>query len=88
MLKNFSFKWYKNEKYREPMERVNSVTVSNAPADTAQAAKAATEIFIRHFGNLKQNTIISIQEYDENGPIGEPIIPADENSIIPTKKAV
>lgn len=88
MIRNFSFKWYKNEKYRKPVERVNSITVSNAPADTAHAAKAATEIFTRNFGSLRQNTIVSIQEYDENGPVGEPIIPSDENTVVPTGKAV
>ena len=88
MIRHFSFKWYKNERYREPVERVNSITVSNASADTAQAAKAATEIFTKNFGSLKQNTIISIQEYNEDGPVGEPIIPSDETNIVPLKKEV
>ena len=86
MNKHFSFKWYKNERYREPMERTNSVTVSNAPLDTGAAAKAAVEIFIKNFGSLKQNTIVSIQEYNEGGPVGEPIVPDEENSIVPLKK--
>jgi hypothetical protein len=86
MNRHFSFKWYKNEKYREPMERVNSVTVTEAPADTGLAAKAATNLFTKSFGSLKTNTIISIQEYNENGPIGEPIVPSDENDIVPVKK--
>ena len=86
MVRNFSFKWYKNEKYREPMERVNSITVSNASSDTGAAAKAAVEIFTKNFGNLKHNTIVSIQEYNEGGPVGEPIVPSDENSIVPLKK--
>ena len=86
MIRNFSFKWYKNEKYHKPIERVNSIAVSNASADTAKAAKTAVEIFTKNFGNLKQNTIISIQEYNEDGPVGEPIIPSDETNIIPLKK--
>ena len=86
MNRHFSFKWYKNEKYRKPMERVNSVTVTEAPADTGLAAKAATSLFTKSFGSLKTNTIISIQEYNEDGPIGDPIVPSNENDIVPIKK--
>ena len=84
MVRNFSFKWYKNEKYGKPTVRTNSITVSNASADTGHAAKAATDIFCKTFGNLKVNTIESIQEYNENGPVGEPIVPNEDTSIIPT----
>lgn len=86
MNRHFSFKWYKNERYREPMERVNSVTVTDAPMDTALAAKSAVSLFTRNFGSLKANTIVLIQEYNEDGPIGEPIVPSDENDIVPVKK--
>ena len=86
MVRNFSFKWYKNEKYREPIERANSITVSDAPADTALAARSATELFVKSFGSLRYNTIVSIQEYNDEGPVGEPIIPSDDNSIVPLKK--
>ena len=54
MVRNFSFKWHKNEKYGTPILRVNAITVSNASADTGHAAKAATDIFCKTFGNLKQ----------------------------------
>ena len=86
MNRHFSFKWYKNEKYREPMERINSVTVTDAPTDTALAAKTAVALFTRNFGSLKANTIVSIQEYNENGPVGELIIPSDDTDIVPVKK--
>ena len=59
MVRNFSFKWYKNEKYGKPTVRTNSITVINASADTGHAAKAATDIFCKTFGNLKVNTIVS-----------------------------
>jgi hypothetical protein len=84
--RNFAFTWHKNEKCIEPIIRHNSITVSNASDDTAFAAKAATELFCKTFGNLKKNTIISIQEYNEKGPVGEPIIPTDNNSIVPLSK--
>ena len=86
MNRHFSFRWHKNEKYREKVIRVNSVTVSDAPLDTGAAAKAAVNIFTNSFGSLKQNTIISIQEYNDNGPVGEPIIPDEDNSVVPLKK--
>lgn len=86
MVRNFSFKWYKNEKYGKPTVRTNSITVSNASADTGHAAKAATDIFCKTFGNLKVNTIESIQEYNENGPVGELIIPSKDNVTVPIKK--
>lgn len=88
MNRHFSFKWYKNERYREPMERVNSVTVTDAPMDTALAAKTAVTLFTRNFGSLKANTIVSIQEYNEDGPVGDPIIPSDDTDIIPVKRQI
>lgn len=83
MKRIFDFTWYKNEKYGQPMQRTNRVmVVSNG--DIGQAAKAATNVFTKNFGNLKRNTIISIQEINEKGEkVGEPIIPQDETSIIP-----
>ena len=86
MNRNFAFKWYKNEKYNKPLERTNSITVSNASPDTGLAAKTAVDIFTKTFGSLKYNTIVSIQEYNEEGPVGELITPAEDNSIVPLKK--
>ena len=86
MVRRFSFKWYKNEKYREPMERINSITVVDAPEDTGLAAKTAVNLFEENFGSLRYNTIISIQEYNDEGFIGEPIVPDTENTILPTKR--
>lgn len=86
MNRQFSIKWHKNEKYREPMERTNSVTVTNASADIGMAAKAAVELFTKSFGSLKYNTIVSMQEYNDEGPVGEPIVPDADNNIVPMKK--
>ena len=39
----------------------------------------------KNFGNLKRTTIVSIQEINEKGEkVGEPIVPQDETSIVPT----
>lgn len=82
-MKKFLFTWHENVRYCEPMVRTNLVTV-NASGDVGQAAKAATNVFTKNFGNLKRTTIISIQEINEKGEkVGEPIVPQDETSIVP-----
>lgn len=82
----FIFNWHENTRYGNPIERKNSVSITKTN-DIGHDAKQATEVFCKTFGNLKKNTINSIQETDEKGePIGEPITPAEENSIIPAKK--
>ena len=83
-MRKFIFTWYENVKFGTPMERKNTVAVMNK-GEIGLTAKAATEVFTKNFGSLKYNTIISIQEIDENGnPVGEPIIPAEDSSIVPT----
>ena len=86
MKRTFIFSWYENTRYGPPIERKNTVLVPKTE-DFGYDAKQATEIFCKTFGNLKKNTIISIQETNEKGEaVGEPIVPTEENSIIPTKK--
>lgn len=86
MKRTFNFKWYENTRYGAPIERTNSVMVAGT-GDIGRDAKTATDVFCKSFGNLKKNTIVSIQEVNDKGEsIGEPIIPTEENSIIPTKK--
>lgn len=87
MKRLFSFKWYENVRYGSPMERTNVVTVVKPTGDIGKDAKTATDLFCSSFGNLKRNTIVSIQEVNDKGEsIGEPITPTEENAIIPTKK--
>lgn len=50
--------------------------------------KAALDIFCNYFGDLKENDIISIQEYKNGVPKGEPIVPADSSYIIPNKRTL
>ena len=84
-MKKFCFTWYKNEKYSTPIER--KTEISSPVDDLASAAKQATVIFTKLNGSLKANTIVSIQEIDAEGnPIGEPIIPTEEEMIVPVKK--
>ena len=86
-MRNFEFTWYeKNDRLK--MERHNKVQA--AVVDTAEigtAAKLATDIFCRTFGNLNKNEIVSIQQIDKDGnPIGEPITPMGGSSIVPIAK--
>ena len=86
-MRNFEFTWYeKNDRLK--MERHNKIQA--AVVDTAEigiAAKLATDIFCRTFGNLNKNEIVSIQQIDKDGnPIGEPIVPMEGSSIVPIAK--
>lgn len=84
MKRTFDFTWYENVRFGQPMVRINRVIVASK-GDVGQAAKAATNVFTKNFGNLKKTTIISIQEINEKGEkIGEPIVPQDKTSIVPT----
>ena len=65
------------------MEKIHQEIRRNPTGKVEVDAKKAVEIFIRGFGNLKQNTILSIKEFDENGQIGEDIIPTDGSTIVP-----
>ena len=83
MKRIFDFTWHENVKFGQPMVRTNRVMVASK-GDVGQAAKAATNVFTKNFGNLKKTTIISIQEINEKGEkVGEPIVPQDETSIVP-----
>lgn len=86
-MRNFKFTWKSNEnKYGPVITRVSEISVKNS-GDLAIDAKTATAVFTTNFGSLKKNSILSIQEFDEKGDIGEPIVPSEEeNAIIPVKK--
>ena len=86
MKRIFDFTWHENVKFGQPVVRTNRVMVASN-GDVGQAAKAATNVFTKNFGNLKRNNIISIQEVDEKGnKVGEPIVPQEDTSIVPTGK--
>ena len=83
MKRTYKVEWYSN-KDKKQLKRNNTIMIAKPTGDTSVDAKRALGLFISAFGNLKDNTIIKIQEFDENGQIGEDIIPTnDENAIIP-----
>ena len=85
MKRIFDFTWYENVRFGQLMVRTYRVMVASNNGDVGQAAKAATNVFTKNFGNLKRTTIVSIQEIDEKGEkVGEPIVPQDDTSIVPT----
>ena len=66
MIKNFIFTWYAKPKYGDKIIRTNTIK--------SKSPKEATDAFMKTFGNLKKNVIVSIQENDAEGnPVGEPI---------------
>ena len=63
-MKTFIFNWHKNDKYA--FERQSTIT--------SMDAASARSAFTAYNGNLKKNSVTSIQEIDRKGnPIGEPI---------------
>ena len=87
MTRYYIIKWHeKTTKWGKPIERYNRINIQNPTGKVEVDAKKAVEVFIRGFGNLKQNTILSIKEFDENGQIGEDIIPTDGSTIVPIAK--
>lgn len=85
MTRYYIFNWYENK--GKKIERTNTVSIQKPTGNTSIDAKKAVDLFTRGFGNLKRNTIVSIKECDENGQIGQDIVPQNtENAIIPIGK--
>ena len=82
MIRNYNIEWYPT-KDGENFKRETFIRLSKPTGRTEYDAKAALNIFTSSCGNLKKNTIIRIKEMDENGQIGEDIVPTDGSSIIP-----
>lgn len=85
----YIIEWFekKTGRYGHPIIKTSGITLSNPTEKTDIDTKAALDIFIKKFGNLKQNEIIRIKECDENGQIGEDIVPSeDKNAIIPIRR--
>ena len=83
MIRNYNIVWYPT-KDGEKFTRQTFIRLSKPIGKTAVDAKAALNIFISQFGGLKKNTIVKIIEMDENGQIGEDIIPTEKSAIVPT----
>lgn len=87
MVRNYRIQWYKNERFGESIHRTTFITLSKATGKVDKDGKRALEIFLNDVGSLKYNTIIKIQEFDENmNQIGEDIIPQEGSAIVPTAK--
>lgn len=85
-MRKFEVTWY-SKKDKAKIERHNTVMVSKPNGDIGKDAKAASEIFCATFGSLKKNEIVKLQEIDDAGaPIGEPITPMEDSSVVPVRK--
>lgn len=82
MTRMYCITWYPTRD-GDNMKRDTFIKLSKPTGQTNYDAKAALNIFISKFGNIKKNTIIKIIEMDENGQIGEPITPMEDSTIIP-----
>lgn len=81
MIRKYKIVWHSN---KDNYSRANYIKLSNPTGDVSIDAKRALNIFISEFGDLKHNTIIKIQEFDENGvQIGKDIIPTDKTTVVP-----
>lgn len=87
MTRKYRIKWYKNVRYGEPFIRDTFITLPAATGDVAIDGKRALNLLLNQEGGLKYNTIVKIQEFDENmNQIDEDIIPQEGSAIIPTAK--
>lgn len=81
MERKYCISWFSN---KDKFQRTSWIKLSKPTGDTSIDAKSALNIFISQFGSLKYNTIIKIQEFDENGTqLGEDIVPQEDTSFIP-----
>ena len=85
MERIYAINWYPT-KDGESVSRTTMVKISKPTGKTDIDAKVAVGLFTKTCGNLKRNTIIKIQELDEDcKQIGEDIVPSiEENAIIPS----
>lgn len=89
MIRKYNFEWYlkKDVKYGgNPLLRHTVIKIGNPTGQTNVDAKTATDMFCRAIGNLNKIEITKIKECDENGQIGEDIVPQAESAIIPVGK--
>ena len=88
-MRKFSISWQEKQKFGESSIRTSNITLSKPTGDIGYDAKAALNILCNHFGNLHKIEIHAIQEIDEeDNPIGEPIKPIGESSVVPVSKDI
>ena len=83
MIRNYNIVWYPT-KDGDKFTRNTFIKLSKPTGKTEYDAKAALNVFISSCGNLKKNTIVKIVEMDENGQIGEDIVPTENTAILPS----
>jgi len=86
----YIFKWIPIElkKWGKNVPRTTTISIPNPSYETARDCKRALQLFISMNGNLTKNEIFTIKECNQDGQIGEDIIPENDNSIIPTSKEI
>ena len=85
MIRNYNITWYPTRDGKN-FTRQTFIRLSKPTGKVEYDAKAALNIFTSQCGNLKKNTIVKIVEMDENGQIGEDIVPTEGSSIIPSAR--
>ena len=83
MKRYYLITWFEN---KNKIERTNKIVLGHPRGKVEVDAQAAADLFVKSFGNLKKNTIISIKEFDENdNQIGEDIKPSVD-AVVPIKR--
>lgn len=86
-MRTFRITYAQINKYNNGISRSNVVSIPNPTGDIGRDAHSALNVFITTIGSLKKYDVLEIQELnDEGNPIGEPIKPMDDSSIVPYRK--
>lgn len=86
----YVFKWIPIElkRWGKNVPRTTIISLPDPSYETARDCKRALQLFISRNGNLTKNQIISIKECNQDGQIGEDIVPEQDNNIVPTRKEI
>lgn len=87
-MRDFEITFFKKEKFGEPSIRTVMIRLPKPTGSIEKDSKTALNIFIENFGNLKAYEVTKIQEIGKDGPIGDPILPMEDTTIVPLKKKV
>lgn len=86
-MRTFRITYTKINKHNNGILRNSTISVSNPTGDIGRDAHSALNLFVSSIGGLKKYDVLEIQELnDEGNPIGEPIKPMGDSSIVPYRK--
>ena len=86
-MRTFKIAYTKINKHNKVILRNSTVSISNPTGDLGRDAHSALNLFISSIGSLKKYDVLEIQELNNEGnPIGEPIKPMGDSSIVPYRK--